>query len=90
MNRQEATQYVADGIGILPGATLDFGQPPRGLCAECGGLVKLDSEISFVIQEHDGSETVERMTEANARALMTTMDIAPPPILCDWHEEFLG
>jgi len=90
VNRREATQYVADGIGILPGALLDFEQPERALCVECGGLVNLTSEITVVIQEEDGSKTEQKMTEANARALLQLMDIAPPPVLCDWHEELLG
>ena len=85
MTRQEETQYAASGIGVVEGAEMDFKQPPKGPCRDCGGMVDLTSEIIFNVQNKDGSESPSKMTEANARALIMMMGIAPPPILCSQH-----
>ena len=88
MNRQEETQYQVSGIGVVEGADLDFKQPREAPCRDCGGMVNLESEITVNIVAADGSESESKMAEADARALVTQVGIAPPPVLCDQHAEY--
>jgi hypothetical protein len=48
-------------------------------------MVDLTSIITVNIVQVDGSESASKMTEADARALITQVGIAPPPVLCDQH-----
>ncbi len=80
-------QYGVDGIGVMRGADINFEQPPEAPCEVCGGMVNLESPIDVTVEQANGSMEVERMTEANARALMAMMGIQPPPVMCDEHEE---
>ena len=75
------------GVTVLAGANLDFGEPTERPCDECGSMVDLTSPITVTIQEKDGTETVQEMTEADARALLATVSIPPPPVLCDRHDD---
>ena len=86
MNRQEATQYQVDGVGVLEGADVAFEQPTEFPCDECGGMVDLTALITVTIIGRDGVESEQRMSESDARALLTQMGLAPPPVLCDQHE----
>ena len=80
-------QALADHVVVFEAADTDFGVPEEAPCAECGGMVKLTSEITVTRAAADGSETTERMTEANARQLLAEVGIPPPPVLCDRHGE---
>jgi len=84
VNRVEATQRAVDGIGVIVGADIDWGQIDLP-CAECGEMVNLNTPITVTIVEHDGSESSKEMTEANARALLAAVGLAPPPVRCDQH-----
>lgn len=86
MSRVEATQMTVDGVGVIAGADTEFRQPSEFPCDDCGAMVDLTSIISVVRVEEDGSETQEWMSEADARALLATMEIPPPPVLCDRHD----
>ena len=80
-------QYMADGVGVLEGAELGFGQPSEFPCEDCGGMVDLTSEITVSITNSEGSVSrQEKMSEADARALLAQLDIPPPPVLCSRHE----
>ena len=81
MNRLQVTQYGVDNIGVLAGADLDFAQPDEQPCAECGGPV----DLSALIVVRVGEDT-KVMSEADARALLATLGIEPPIVLCDQHE----
>ena len=80
----EATQRAVDGIGVIAGADVDWGQIDLP-CGECGEMVNLNTPITVTIVEHDGSESSKEMTEANARALIAAVGLAPPPVRCDRH-----
>ena len=84
MKHQAAVQYQADHIGLAEGADTDFGMPLEVACEDCGGMVDLSAEITVQIS---GSESERRLTEANARQLLQEVGIAPPPIMCERHEE---
>jgi len=86
VTRQEVTQYQVSGIGVVEGADLDFKQPLEAPCRDCGGMVDLTSIITVNTVAHDGTETTQEMTEADARALIAQVEIAPPPVLCDQHQ----
>ncbi len=86
MNRQEATQYAASGIGVLAGTNIDFRQPLEAPCVECGSQVDLTSAITVNIVRPDGTEAESEMTEANARVLLMQVGIAPPLVMCGRHE----
>ena len=74
-----------DGVGVLVGADIDWGQIDLP-CAECGEMVDLSSIITVSIVEQDGTATETReMTEANARALLATVGVDPPIVLCVAH-----
>ncbi len=49
-------------------------------------MVDLTSIITVNIVQADGSESASKMTEADARALIAQVEIAPPPVLCDQHQ----
>lgn len=85
MNRVEATQYGADGVAVMAGADVDFQQPQEMPCDDCGGLVDLSSTIKFTVMEADGTESAQEMSEADARALLASVGVPPPPVLCDAH-----
>ena len=85
MKQQEAMQYVADGVGVLAGVGLDFEQPPELPCGECGAMVGMTSVITVNVIEADGSQSTQEMTEANARALVATVGLPLPPVLCYQH-----
>ena len=87
MNRLQATQYQTNGAGVLKGADLNFEQPTEFPCDDCGGMVDLTSVIAVEIQNMDGTMERQEMTEANARALLATVGVPPPPVLCDAHPE---
>lgn len=87
MNGHEIVQYHADHVGVIEGADLDFQQPPEAPCERCGRMVNLESPITVSQQQEDGTMTETRMTEADARALMSVMNIMPPAIMCDQHED---
>src|SRR3972149_4792293 len=72
------------GVGVIPGADLDWGQIDLP-CAECGEMVDLNTPITVTIVEHDGSEFSKEMTEANARALLASVGLTPPPVRCERH-----
>ena len=78
-------QYEVDGVAVMKGADLNFDQPAEFPCDECGGMVDLSSPITVHIVALDGTETEQVMSEADARALLTTISIPPPPVLCDRH-----
>ena len=80
----EATQRAVDGIGVIAGAGIDWGQIDLP-CGECGEMVNLNTPITVTIVEHDGSESSKEMTEANARALIAAVGLAPPRVMCDRH-----
>ena len=84
MNHLDSTQYAMSGVGVIPGADLDWGQIDLP-CAECGEMVDLNTPITVTIVEHDGSESSKEMTEANARALLCQVGLAPPPVMCERH-----
>lgn len=86
MNRQQAVQYQADAVAVLHGADLDFEVPTEFPCDECGAMVDLTSMITVSIVEKDGAESTAEMSEAKARALLGTLDIPPPPVLCCQHD----
>ena len=88
MNLHEATQYGANGVTILAGANLDFGQPTEFPCDDCGAMVDLTSIITVSIQNQDGTMSEEQMTEADARALLATVGVPPPPVMCERHDDF--
>jgi len=82
----DSTQYAMSGVGVLPGADLDWGQIDLP-CSECGEMVDLSGVISVNIVGQDGTEgEPTEMTEANARALLATVGIVPPPVLCELHD----
>jgi len=86
MKHLESTQYAISGVSVIPGADLDWGQIDLP-CAECGEMVDLSGIITVNIVEQDGTEgEPTEMTEANARALLATVGIVPPPVLCDQHD----
>lgn len=87
MNRQEAMQAAADGVGVLEGADIDFGQPTELPCADCGAMVNLASVITVTITNVSGPDSATEMTEADARALLAQVGIPPPLVLCNQHEE---
>ncbi len=86
MNLTEATQYQVDGVAILAGADIDYLGPYEFPCDECGEMVDLTSPITVTIMEADGSEAKKEMPEAAARALLHTVGLPPPPVLCDREE----
>ena len=69
----------------MKGADLDFAQPLESPCAECGERVGLTSIITVNVMNEDGTETTTEMTEADARALLMKVDIAPPLVMCERH-----
>jgi hypothetical protein len=79
-------QYQVDGVGVVAGADLDYEGPSAFPCDDCGAMVDLTSEITVKIMEADGSESEEKMTEAAARALLSVVNIPPPPVMCDQHD----
>lgn len=85
MNRQEVTQYQSSGVGVVEGADLDFGQPPEAPCRDCGAMVDLTCEIIVNVIRADGSGAESKMSEANARALLSQVGIGSPPVLCEQH-----
>ena len=85
MSRLEETQYAVGGIGVFEGANLDFAQSTEAPCRDCGGMVDLTTIITVNVLNEDGAESASQMTEANARALMMMVEMAPPPVLCDQH-----
>ena len=81
-------QDQVDHIAVLPGADLDFGMTTEMPCEECGGLVDLTALIN--VSTHDietGEDTVQVMSEANARQLLAEAGLQPPPVMCNRHEE---
>ena len=98
MNRQEAVQYQMSGVSVLPNADLDFGQPTEFPCDDCGAMVDLTSIILVTMIEDGEGEHCEcgdppqrhahqPMTEADARALLHTVGLPPPPVMCDQHDD---
>ena len=85
MTRLTETQYAVSGVGVIEGANLDFKQPLEATCRDCGGMVDLTTIITVNVLNEDGTQSASQMTEANARALLTMLDMAPPPVLCDQH-----
>lgn len=79
-------QYQADGVAVLEGADLDFEMPAEFPCDDCGAMVDLTSVITVRIVEKDGTEASREMSEANARAILGTLGIPPPPVLCCQHD----
>ncbi len=79
---------MVDGISIIRGADLDFGQGLSSPCSVCDEMVDMSSPITVKIVEADGSETSETMTEANARVLVMQVGLPPPPVICDKHTEY--
>ena len=75
------------GVGVLANADLGFGQPTEFPCDDCGAMVDLTSEITVKIVETDGSEVETQMTEADARALLYTVGLPPPPFMCEKHDD---
>ena len=75
-----------DGIGVLKGACLDFGQDIKSPCLVCDGMVDLSSPVMVKIIDADGSESAQEMSEADARVLIVSVGLPPPPVLCDQHE----
>ena len=88
MNLHEATQYGANGVTVLAGANLDFGQPTEFPCDDCGAMVNLGSAITVTINNADGTMSEQRMTEADARAMLVTVGLPPPPVMCERHDDF--
>jgi len=86
MTRSEAVQYMADHVGVIAGVDVDFGMSLEAPCEECGGLVRLDSLITVRVVEVNGVESMQQMTEADARCLLNEMGIPSPPVMCDRHE----
>lgn len=84
MNRQEVTAYQASGRSR---ADLNFAQPLKSPCRDCGVLVDLNSIITVKVINEDGMETETEMTEANARVLIAQAGIDPPPVVCFKHDE---
>ena len=87
MNLHQATQYQISGVGVLEGADIDFGQPTEFPCDECGGMVDLSGVITVTIESADGTTEVREMSEADARALLATVGLPPPPVMCDQHDQ---
>ena len=87
MNHHEAVQYGANGVTVLEGANIDFGQPTEFPCDECGAMVDLGSIINVAMHNKDGTITEQQMTEANARALLAQVGLPPPPVMCDQHDD---
>jgi hypothetical protein len=87
MNQQEATQYAIDGIGVLKGADIDFGQDIKAPCSICDKMVDLSSPVTVNIVDADGSESPTEMTEADARVLIVSVGLPVPPVVCSQHEE---
>jgi len=88
VTQHEEIQEALDGIGVLKGACLDFGQDIKSPCLVCDGMVDLSSPATVTIVNADGSESSEEMTEADARVLIVSVGLPPPPVLCDQHEEW--
>ena len=87
MKHREAVQYQADHVGLIKGADTDFGMPIEMACEDCGDTVDLSAEIT--VQIVNVPEAAERMTEANARQLLAELGVAPPPVMCERHEEVI-
>ena len=88
MTRQDVTQDQMNNVAVLPGADIDFGLSLERPCEECGGLVDLSGLIN--VSTHDietGEDTLQVMSEADARQLLAEAGIQPPPVMCDRHEE---
>jgi len=85
---QQAVQYMVDGIGVIRGADLDFGQGISSPCSVCDEMVDMSSPITVTITEADGSETSEEMSEANARVLIAQVGLPPLPVICNKHPEY--
>ena len=85
MKHQEAVQYQADHVGLIKGTDTDFGMPLEMACEDCGDTVDLSAEIT--VQIVNAGVSAERMTEANARQLLQEVGVAPPPVMCERHEE---
>jgi hypothetical protein len=45
----------------------------------------MSSPITVKIVEVDGEESSQEMTEAEARVLVVSAGLPPPPVLCDQH-----
>ena len=86
MTQHEGIQEALDGIGVLKGACLDFGQDIKSPCLVCDGMVDLSSPVTVTIVDADGSESAQEMSEADARVLIVSVGLPPPPVLCDQHE----
>ena len=84
--RLEVTQYQVSGIGVMAGADLGFAQPLEGPCRDCGVPIDLTGTVMVNVINEDRTETAMEMTEADARALVSKVGIAPPPILCGRHQ----
>jgi len=86
MKHLESTQYAMSGVGVIAGTDIDWGQIDLP-CSECGEMVDLSGIITVNIVEQDGTAgESQEMTEANARALLATVGITPPPVLCELHD----
>ena len=86
MTRQEDVQETVDGIGVIKGADLDFGQGITAACSVCDASVDMSSPITVTITEVGGAESSQEMTEADARVLVVSVGLPPPPVLCEQHE----
>ena len=87
MNQREAVQYGVSGVTVIEGADLDFGQPTEFPCDDCGEMVDLTSIITVSIQTADGTMETKDMTEGDARALLATVGVPPPPVMCNRHDD---
>ncbi len=85
MTHQEDVQETVDGIGVVKGADLDFGQNVQLPCSACDALVDMSSSIIVKITDVGGTESSQEMTEADARVLICSVGLPPPPVLCDQH-----
>jgi hypothetical protein len=53
-------------------------------------MVDMRSEINVRVNDADGTESLARMSEGRARALLGLLGIDPPPVLCNQHDNALG
>ena len=57
-------------------------------CDTCGKMVDLDSPITVVLQEPDGSKCQTVMPEWEARDILHENGVPLPPVLCNNHERY--
>ena len=87
MSRHDATQYLAQGVGLFPGVDTDFGTPPELPCVECGAMVNMASPITFVVENADGFVEHKVLSEGDARTLLVQGGLIPPVVMCLEHAE---